>query len=155
CSNLANLLLARATARGREIAVRCCLGASPWRIARQLFVESLVLAAAGAAGGLVLAWFGLRALEPLVLARVPHLHAVGIQPKALGATLALTLGAALVFGLAPALRGARSDVHEAVKEGARGSAGRPSQRLNHAFVVAQFALSLVLLVGAGLLLRSF
>jgi predicted permease len=155
CANLANLLLARATARAREIAMRCCLGASPWRVARQLFVESLLLAGAGALSGLALAYFALRALAPLVLARVPHLQSLGLDPKAAALTLGLAFTTALVVGLAPALRAARTDVHEAVKEGSRGSGGPRSQRLGRAFVVAQLALSLVLLVGAGLLLRSF
>jgi putative ABC transport system permease protein len=155
CANVANLLLARSAARGREIAVRCCLGASPWRIARQLLVESLLLAAGGAALGLGLAHGSLRAMGHLVAERVPHVHQVELHPGVLLFTFAVTLVAGVLFGLAPAWRGARLELHDAVKEGARGSGGARSRRLSQAFVVSQFALSLVLLTGAGLLLRSF
>ena len=155
CANIANLLLARATARGREIAVRCCLGASPWRIVRQLLVEGLILALAGAAIGLVLALWGVRALSGLVVERLPHLHDVALDPTVLLFTLAITLLTVVLLGLAPALRGARVDLQGAVKDGARATRSGRSRRLNDAFVVAQFALSLVLLIGAGLLLRSF
>jgi len=155
CANVANLLLARATARGREVAVRCCLGASPWRIVRQLLVESLILALAGAAIGLVLAFWGVRALGGLVVDRLPHLHDVAPDAPVLLFTLGITLVTVVLFGLAPALRGARVELQEAVKEGARATRAGRSRRLNDAFVVAQFALSLMLLIGAGLLFRSF
>ncbi|HEY8231735.1 MAG TPA: ABC transporter permease [Vicinamibacteria bacterium] len=155
CANVANLLLARATARGREIAVRCALGASPWRIVRQLLVEGLLLAATGAAVGLALAFWGVRALSALVVDRVSYLQDVALDPAVLLFSLAVTLATAVLFGLAPALRGARTDLQEAVKDGARAGRGAKSRRLNGAFVVVQVATSLVLLVGAGLLLRSF
>ena len=155
CANIANLLLARATARGREVAVRCCLGAGPWRIVRQLLVESLILALAGAALGLVLAYGSVQALRGLVVERLPHLHELALDPAVLLFTLGVTLVTLMLFGLAPALRGARVDLQDAVKEGTRTTRGGRSRRLNDAFVVAQLALSLVLLVGAGLLLRSF
>jgi predicted permease len=155
CANVANLLLERALSRSREIAVRACLGASPWRVLRQLLVESLVLASLGGAGGLALAALGMRLLEPLVLERLPYLDRVGWDPAVLLFTLAVSAATAVLFGVAPALRGAQVDLHEAIREGARGSRGAGSRRLNDAFVVAQVALSLVLLVTAGLLLRSF
>jgi putative ABC transport system permease protein len=155
CANVANLLLARATSRGREIALRCCLGASPWRIVRQLLVESLLLGAAGAAIGLLLAYWSVRALSALVVHYVSHVPAVGLDPSVLVFTLGLTLLTVVLFGLAPALRGARVDLQEAVKEGSRTTRGHRSRVLNDAFVVAQLALSLILLIGAGLLLRSF
>jgi predicted permease len=155
CANVANVLLARSSARGREIAVRCCLGASPWRIMRQLLVESLMLALAGAALGLGLAALALRALERVTVEHLPHVDRVGLDLPVLAFTLAVTLITVLLFGLAPALRGARLDMQPMLKDGARGTAAASTRRLNHAFVVVQFALSLVLLAGAGLLLRSF
>jgi putative ABC transport system permease protein len=155
CANVANLQLSRATARVREIAVRCCLGASPWRIARQLLIESLLLAAGGAALGLGLAYASLRAIRHLVAAQVAYVDQVELDPRVLSFTVAVTLAAGVLFGLAPAWRGARIELQEAVKVGARGSRGKHHQRMNEKFVVSQFALSLVLLIGAGLLLRSF
>ena len=155
CANVANLLLARATARGREIAVRSCLGASPWRIVRQLLLESLLLAATGGAIGLAFAFWGVRALGALVVDRVSYVHEIALDPAVLLFTLGVTVVTVMVFGLAPALRGARVDPQQAVKEGVRAGRSAKSRRLNGAFVVAQVAASLVLLVGAGLLLRSF
>ena len=155
CANIANLLLARANARGREIAVRCCLGASPWRIARQLLVESLLLALGGAGIGLALAFWGVDALGHLVVERMPHLHQIRLDPTVLLFTLGLTLLVGVLFGGAPALQGARVDLQRAMKDGARGTQAATGRRLNDAFVVSQFALSLMLLIGAGLLLRSF
>jgi putative ABC transport system permease protein len=155
CANVANLLLARATSRAREIAVRCCLGASPYRIARQLLVESLILALSGAALGLTLARWAMAALRSLVVERLAHVKDVALDPAVLMFTLGITVATVLLFGLAPAFRGARGDFQDAAREGARASRGARSSRLSDAFVVAQFALSLVLLVGAGLLLRSF
>jgi predicted permease len=155
CANVANLLLARSGARGREIALRCCLGASPWRIVRQLLVESVLLAATGAALGLLLAAWAVKALERLAVEHLTFVERVALDRTVLLFTLALTVATAALFGLAPALRGARVDVQAALKEGARGTAGASTRRVSNGFVVAQFALSLVLLVGAGLLLRSF
>jgi predicted permease len=154
CANLANLLLVRANARRRELAVRCCLGASPGRIVRQLLVESLLLAAAGAALGLAVAFWGARVLGRRAMDRLPHVQDVPLDPAVLFFTLGITLATVLVFGVAPALRGGRVDLQEAVKDGARTTRAASSRRLAHAFVIAQVALSLVLLVGAGLLLRS-
>jgi putative ABC transport system permease protein len=155
CANVANLLLARATVRYHEIAVRCCLGASPFRIGRQLLVESLLLALGGAAIGLVLGLWAVRAVSRLLMERVPYVHPIGLDPKVLLFTLGVTLATGVLFGLAPALSAARIDLQEGVREGSRASHGARSRRLHHAFVVSQFALSLVLLVGAGLLFRSF
>lgn len=154
CANIANLMLARAGARGREIAVRCCLGASPARIVRQLLVESLLLALAGGAIGLIFAFGAVRALGPVVMERVPHVQRVGLDPVVVLFTLGLTLLSGVFFGLAPALQGTRIDLHRTMKDGARGTPSTAGRRLNDAFVVSQFALSLMLLIGAGLLLRS-
>jgi len=155
CANLTNLLLARAAARSREMAVRQCLGAGGLRIARQLLAESLLLACTGACGGLLLAAWSVGALKSLAAANIPRLESVKLDPTALLFTVTVTLLTGLLCGLAPAWRGARVNLHEAIKEGARGSASGANRRLNNAFVIAQLALSVVLLIGAALLLRSF
>ena len=120
CANVANLLLARATVRYREIAVRCCLGASPFRIGRQLLVESLLLALGGAAIGLVLGSWAVRAVSRLLKERLPYAHPIGLDPKVLLFTLGVTLATGVLFGLAPALRAARIDLQEGVREGEAG-----------------------------------
>jgi len=155
CANLANLLLARAASRSRELAVRQCLGASGLRIARQLLTESLMLAGAGAVGGLLLAFWSVDALKSVAAVNIPRLVMAKLDPSALLFTVIVTLLTGLLCGLAPALSGARAKLHEAIKEGARGSASGANRRLNNAFVVSQLALSLVLLIGAALLLQSF
>jgi putative ABC transport system permease protein len=156
CGNVANLLLVRALARSREIAVRRALGATPLRIAGQLLTESLVLAVAGGALGLVLAaWFkqGLLALVP---AEVQALFAVRLDPKVAAFALGLSVLSAFVFGLAPAWQAAGREQAGALHEGATGAGlSRARRRLTRLVVTAEVALSLVLLVGAGLLLRSF
>ncbi len=155
CANLGNLLLARSAARSREFAVRCSLGAGPWRIARRLLVESMLLGLAGAAAGLLLAAWGARAVEPVVLERLPHLEGIALDRTVLTFAIAAALATALGSGLAPALGAARVPVGSVLKAGARGTASRGDRRLAHAFVVAQFALSLVLLAATGLLIESF
>jgi putative ABC transport system permease protein len=155
CANLANLLLARAAARSREFAVRQCLGASAPRIARQLLTESLLLAFAGAVCGLVLAAWSVSALRSLSGVNIPRLELVRLDWPVLLFALAITLFTGGICGLAPALRSARINLQTAIKEGARGSASGSHRRLNDTFVVAQLALSLVLLIGAALLLQSF
>src|SRR5258708_4590383 len=155
CANLANLLLARAASRSRELAVRQCLGAGTLRIARQLLVESLLLAMAGAGAGLLLAAWTVAALKSLLAARVPNIEAVGVDGPVLLFAIAVTLLTGLLCGLAPALRGARINLQEVIKEGVRGSSSSGNRRLNNAFVVAQSALSFHLLIGAALLLQSF
>jgi putative ABC transport system permease protein len=155
CANIANLLLARANSRSREIAVRCCLGASALRIVRQFLVESLLLALAGAGAGLLLAFWGLKGLKRLALADVPRIEQVRLDPTVLIFTLAVALLTGFLLGLAPALRGARVNLQGYLKEGVRSTHSLLTRRWNHAFVITQFALSLVLLIGAALLLQSF
>jgi putative ABC transport system permease protein len=153
CANVANLLLARATSRVREIAVRFALGATPSRVARQLLTESLVLAFAGAAVGVMLAWLGVRMLDRLPIDGIPRIEVVTVDARVLAFTAGLALLTGLLFGLMPALRAYRMGMVAAMHEGGRG--GTSSRRLNSALVTAQFALSFVLLIGAGLLLKSF
>ncbi len=155
CANLANLLLAHAASRNREFAVRQCLGANATRIARQLLSESLLLSLLGAAGGLALAAWSVNALKSLSSANIPRIELIRLDWTVLLFALAVTLLTGILCGLAPALRSARVNLQAAIKEGARGSASGFNRRLNDAFVVAQLALSLVLLIGAALLLQSF
>lgn len=155
CANLANLLLAGTTDRRREIAVRCSLGASPRRIVRQLLVESLLLSFGGAIVGLALGAAALRAATPFLLERLPHIDQIGLDPVMLLFTAGVAIATGLLFGAVPAIKGAGIQLAPALKEGMRGTGDRSHRRLNDAFVVAQIALSLMLLVGAGLLLRSF
>jgi predicted permease len=155
CANLANLLLAKATSRSRELAVRQCLGASAPRIARQLLTESLLLALLGAVGGLLLAAWSVNALKGLSSANIPRIELIRLDWTILLFALAVTLLTGVLCGLAPALRSARVNLQSAIKEGGRSSASVSNRRLNNAFVVAQLALSLVLLIGAALLLQSF
>ena len=154
CANVANLLLARASARTREIALRACLGASPWRIARQLFVESLLLAIGGSILGLALAAWSSRVLGRLAAERLPHVQGVPLDTSVLLFTVAVTVATVVLFGVGPAVRGARIDLHDVVRDGWRATRSAAGRRLADAFVVAQFALSVVLLVVAALLLRS-
>jgi len=155
CSNIANLLLVRATSRNREMAIRNCLGASRRRIITQLLSESLLLAGIGAGGGLLLAAWGVSGIKSLSAASIPRLDQVRFDWPVLLFTAGAALLTGLVCGMAPALRASRVNLQEALKEGARGTGSGASKRLNNVFVVAQIALSLVLLIGAGLLLGSF
>jgi putative ABC transport system permease protein len=154
-ANIGNLLLARALARGREMALRCCLGASSGRLAAQLLTESLLLAVLGGAAGLLLGALGIRAIQGLEVGPVPRLAEVRLDPLVLLFTIGVTLAAGVLFGAAPAIRASRMDPLDGLREGARGGTSGGARRLSHGFVVAQFALSLILLIGAGLLLRSF
>ncbi len=157
CLNVANLLLARAADRSREIAVRAALGAGRARVVRQLLTESLLLASAGGVAGLLLGAAGAKALVSLFPERIPlpRLEQTRLDASVLAFTLAVSLLTGVLFGLVPALRAAGPNLHRGLTESARGSsAGSRSSRLRSILVVAETALSLVLLIGAGLMLRS-
>jgi putative ABC transport system permease protein len=154
CANVANLLLARTAARMRDIALRSCLGASAPRIAGELITEALLLAVLGAGGGLVLAFVGVATLRALPVTAVPRLETVAVDATVVLFTIALAVLAGALIGLGPAWRGTRMGWLESLNRGLRGSSDRSTRKLNNGFVVLQFALSFVLLVGTGLLLQS-
>jgi putative ABC transport system permease protein len=156
CVNLANLALVRAAARRREMAIRMALGATRQRLIQQLATESMLLALLGGGLGLLLAFYGIPLLLALSPASLPRAAEVGVDFRVLGLTLALSLLAGMIFGLAPAWQATRVGLNEELKESGRSSAGGARQaRARGLLVVAEIALSLVLLVGAGLLVNSF
>jgi putative ABC transport system permease protein len=155
CGNVANLLLARATGREREMAVRSALGASRSRLVRQVMIESVLIAVLGGTAGLLVANWGLNGLIALHPAGLPRLADIRIDGTVLGFTLGACVLTALLFGLIPAMQAIRLNLNDTLKDAGRGSSEGRGQNLRRLLVVSEFALSLVLLVGAGLLIRSF
>jgi putative ABC transport system permease protein len=157
CGNVANLLLARATTREKEFAIRSALGANRWRLIRQLLVESVILAAGGAAVGTLLAWGGLKSLVALMPQNIiPAEAVIQLNTPVLLFTLGVAMLTALIFGLVPALKAAQKDINDPLRDSGKGiSGGFRHGKLRNAVVVLEVGLSLVLLVAAGLLMRSF
>lgn len=157
CANVANLTLARATEREREVALRTALGASRLRIITQLLTESVLLSLAGGAVGVALAAFSAEPLARLIppQAGVPFLDRVSVDPTVLGFTLAISVVSGVIFGLAPSRRVTRVDVIESLREGGRGNVSAPARRMRELLVVCEVALAVVIVSGAGLMLRTY
>jgi len=155
CANVANLLLGRAVDRAREISVRVALGASRWRIIRQLLVESVMLSSVGGVLGYLLSLWGIRLFDASVRGQIPAWMNFSMDYTGLVFLAAISVGTGLLFGLAPALRLSRLDVNSTLKEGGRGSTGASAKVLSRLLVVTEMSLAVVLLAGAGLMIRSF
>ena len=156
CVNVANLLLARAASRGREVAIRTAMGAGRARVIRQLLTESVLLSLAGGILGVLMAWASLGPLLKISAGSVPQGAPIGLDPWVLAFTAGVSILTGLLFGIVPALRTAKLDLRETLNEGSRGSTAGPGQhRLRGALVAMEIALAMLLLVGSGLLLRSF
>lgn len=154
CANVANLLLARAATRQREMAMRAALGAGRWRICRQLLTESILLAVCGGSFGMLLALTGLSWLKAILPADTPRLSSVTIDWRVLAFTALIALATGVIFGLAPALHASKIDLTESLKTGGQNSGAAKSHRLRSALAIAEIAIAVVLVIGAGLLVKS-
>lgn len=158
CANVASLLLTRSLARQKEVAIRAALGASRWRVMRQLLTESLLLSVVGGVAGLLVAYWGVHGLVAALpdnqISALPFLKSLHLDARILGFSFGLSLLTGLIFGLAPALQSSRPDLNEVLKEGGRNSSGGAGHRLRGALVISEIALAVVLLVGAGLMMKS-
>jgi putative ABC transport system permease protein len=158
CANVASLLLTRSLSRQKEVAIRSALGASRWRVIRQMLTESVLLSLTGGVAGLLIAYLGVDALAAALpesqLNSLPFLKSLHIDARILGFSFGLSLLTGMLFGLAPALQSSRLDLNEVLKEGGRTTSGGERHRLRSAFVMAEIALAVVLLVGAGLMMKS-
>jgi len=156
CANFANLLLARAAERGREIVIRTALGAGRWRIVRQLLTESILISLAGGAVGVVIAWWGTNLLVALKPENLPRLQEIDVDLRVFAFTLGVSILTGLIFGLLPALTASRAGVGDGLKgSGRSATSSRAQQRVRSALVVGELAVALILLVGAGLLVKTF
>ncbi len=154
CANVANLLLARATSRQKEMAIRTAMGASRWRIVRQLLTESILLSFAGGGLGLLLASWGVKLIIAISPNSIPRAREIGVDNRVLVFTIAIAALTGIIFGLVPALQASKPDLNETLKDAGRGSTGR-RHVLRNALVVAEVMMTMMLLVGAGLMIRSF
>jgi len=156
CANLATMLLARASAREREFAIRVALGAGRWRLLRQLLTESVLLGLVGGTVGVLLSVWGIELLKPVGARTVPRLAEVNVDLSVIAVMAVVAIGTGILFGLLPALASGKPELTEALKEGGRGATGgRRHNQIRNGLVIAEIALALVLLVGAGLLIKSF
>jgi putative ABC transport system permease protein len=155
CANVANLLLSRAAARQKELALRAALGAGRMRLIRQMMTESVLLALMGGALGVLLAVWGIRLLVAFGPDNIPRLNEISVDLGVLAFTFVISLGTGLLFGLVPALQASRPDLNDALKEGGRGSTSGRTGIFRNVFVVGEVSLALILLIGAGLMIRSF